>query len=158
MSRRTDTVVLGANAPTLDVFIVERDSDAYWIITVTLDDIDSAITSADTVESAIQHFRNNVSDTSPRLILGTAPDRSGIVLTRPNPNQLVIAVHITPEQSRDSLDLTPMGIVATDLRAYGVPAEGVTDIKLILDNDNEHFVVRAKVRADLLVTRINSEP
>lgn len=158
MSRRSDTVVLGSNAPTLDVFVVERNSHAYWTITIELPDLDAAIISTDTIETAIMHFRQYVTDATPKLILGTAPDRSGITLTRPNPNQVIAAIVITPEQTNDDLDLTPIEAAGLDAQRVGFPNVGLTDLKMILSDDDEHYVVRAPVRADVMITRESTEP
>lgn len=156
MSRREETVDLGPNAPKLNVWIIERDSDADFFLTVNLPDVGGSIISSDTVDEGICHIKRYISDTEPLVIIGTGT-RDYMAITRPNPNQVLIAIELPPSVT-SLIDLPPMGIVATDVRRLAVPELGLGDIRLELATSKIHYVAQFPVQADRMITHPSSEP
>lgn len=157
MSRRDDSVDLGRNAPRLDKWIIERDSDADFFLTVNLPDVDGSIISTDTIDEGIMHIKKSEADVAPLVIIGTGT-RDYMTLSRPNPNQVLIAIEIPPSVTQGNLNLTPEVIEGIDLARAGIPNNGDSDIRLELATGKIHYVARVAIQADKMVTHVSGEP
>ena len=157
MSRRDETVDLGRNAPRLEKWIIERDSDADFFLTVNLPDVDGSILSTDTIDEGICHIKKSEADTTPLVIIGTGT-RDYMTITRPNPNQVLIAIELPPSVTQNDLNLTPEAIGGADLVRAGIPQNGDSDIRLELATGKIHFVARIGIQADRMITHPSQEP